>query len=213
MRRLLFRIAAVLVAVAGLTLLVLKTARDAEAEPYAVRTAHLRGWTVATDAGRVHLGAVLLLRPPSEMPMLLAEQIFHRRMEGLITPTGFGIPLILRHEFDRALAAVASPEDLADLAAATNVAAAPLTPACLGVRSAGGTERGQFFFLLFDAPAITGFRREVAKLLETRSGGTAFDPDALPPVLLVTSSARSLRSWSPTTGRLADDCIAPVVVE
>ena len=83
------------VAVAVLGYLFATTLSDVSSEPYYVRMAELRQWTIDVDGRRDPNAPVLLLRPPQELPMSLFDQVFQRTMESYTTPALPGIPLVL----------------------------------------------------------------------------------------------------------------------
>jgi hypothetical protein len=214
MRKFLVRAAVVLVLIAGLAYLFIKTAQDVVSEPYSVRQKHLREWTVETRDSQGPLDGVVVLRPPHAMPAMIAQQIFLRRMEGMITPAVHAIPLVLRSEFDGVFATVASLDDLAAVAEEAGLRSAPFVPTCLGARREGSSDAGQIFFILFESPAFDQFRQEIGALLETRGGNRAvYDADSLRPLLVINASGNSLRGWIPTRQNPEEDCVSPVELE
>jgi hypothetical protein len=71
----------------------------------------------------------------------------------------------------------------------------------------------QAYFLLFDLPEFTRFREIVARLLREAGSTGAFDPAALSPVLMVSSSDPRFTAWFPLRADAGADCVAPVIVE
>ena len=214
LRKLLVRTAAVIIIVSSLGFLFVKTAKDAESEAYTIRREHLQNWTIVTNAAREPQSAVLTLRPPPTMPTMISQQIFLRRMEGLITPNIHGIPLLLRSEFDKAFAAIASVSELVTIAENIWLTSEPLIPHCLGARTTGTTRTNQIFFVLFESQAFNRFRKEIGTLLETRSGRlNAYHATTLHPALVITASGNSLQDWSPTQPNPKQDCLAPLRIE
>ena len=214
LRKFLVRTAAVIIIVSSVGFLFVKTARDAESEAYTIPREHLQNWTVVTNAAREPQSAILILRPPPTMPTMISQQIFLRRMEGLITPNMHGIPLLLRSEFDKAFAAIASVSELATIAENIGLASEPLIPHCLGARHTGTTRANQIFFVLFESQTFNRFRKEIGTLLETRGGQlNAYHATTLHPALVITASGNSLRDWSPTQQNPREDCLAPLKVE
>ena len=63
----------------------------------------------------------------------------------------------------------------------------------------GGTR--QVFFILFDAPAISQFRKQIG-----------LDPAALSPVLFVAGVGTDFNAWLPQQVNAESDCLAPVEV-
>jgi hypothetical protein len=190
------------------------TLRDVAAEPYAVEAGNLRRWTVAVNHRPTPDGALLLLRPPTALPMGLFDQVFQRTMESFATPADPGIPLVLQHEFDRSLADAISSEELASLAREVGLENAALEPLCMAVhRTTGGREQ-RLFFVLFALPEFTQFRSAVAELARTRGGGDVpFDPDAAIPALFVASSDVGYLRYIPPRAELEGNCESPVIVE
>jgi hypothetical protein len=214
MRKFLVRAAVVLVLVAGLAYLFMKTAQNVVSEPYTVRQEHLREWTIETNDSQNPLDGVVVLRPPHAMPAMVAQQVFLRRMESMITPNVHGIPLVLRSEFDGVFAAVASLDDLAAVAEEAGLRSDPFVATCLGARRAGSSDTGQIFFILFESPAFDQFRQGIGALLETRGGNRdVYDAAALRPLLVITASGRTLQGWIPTRQKPEEDCVAPVEFE
>jgi hypothetical protein len=214
MRKFLVRAAVVLVLIAGLAYLFMKTAQDVVSEPYSVRQEHLREWTIEIRDSQDPLDGVVVLRPPHAMPAMVAQQIFLRRMEGMITPTVHAIPLVLRREFDGVFDAVASLDDLAAVAEEAGLRSAPFVPTCLGARREGSSDAGQIFFILFESPAFDQFRQGIGALLETRGGNRdVYAADSLRPLLVINASGNTLRGWIPTRQNPEEDCVAPVEFE
>jgi len=206
-----------IVGVAVLTLLgflFASTLRDVAAEPYAVEAGNLRRWTVVVNQRPTPDGALLLLRPPTALPMGLFDQVFQRTMESFATPAAPGIPLVLQHEFDRSLAEALSSEELASLAREVGLENAALEPLCMAIHRTTGGREERLFFVLFALPEFAQFRSAVAELARTRGGGDVpFDPDAATPALFVASSdARYLR-YIPPRAELEGNCESPVIVE
>lgn len=197
----------------GLVFLFFQTVRDAASEPYTVRAELLADWTVTLEGPRDPLGALLSLRPPPELPMLLSQQIFRRHTESMMAPAVRSIPLVLREEFEAALGGVLSPAALAEAAERADVRAG-LEPACMAAqRRAGAREPGRIFFVLFEGPGFVRFREGIAEMLAAREAPAAgYDPAALSPLLVVAASDRSFEAWLP---RRADReaCIAPIAIE
>ena len=214
-RKTLIKLVVGLVLLVGLALLFLKTVREAASEPYTVRREHLRSWTVAIAGIENPQGASLVLQPPSELPMSVFRQVFERTMESLVTPASPGIPLILRSELEGASAGLVSPEELAIVALEAGLATATVEPRCLALRRQGGPGRNrQIFFLLVDVPGFDRFRREVARLLHTRTDGrTAFEPTGLSPILVVAASDADFHAWSLASADPEGECAAPVALE
>ena len=147
--------------------------------------------------------------------MSLFDQVFRRTMESFSTPAEPGIALVLRREFEDALAGTIAREDLAVIARHAGLETATAEPKCVAVyRESGSTAERQLFLLLFDFPEFDRFRAEIARLLDTRSGNAAmFDPLALSPTLLVASSDRAFHRHLSLQLNPENLCVAPVEVE
>jgi hypothetical protein len=195
---------------AGFFYMFLRTAHDVRSEPYTVSAAHLQTWTWATESGARGTSPVLVLRPPQDLGGGLFGQIFQRMMESMKGSTGAGVPIVLRDEYEFALAGRYTPEALLDAARAAGLDQGPFTPVCVATRrvSQPGLTR-QLYFVLFDAPAIVAFRQRIAEGLEAMPG--VFEPAALSPVLLIGASDADFDTWLPLRAT-SDDCVAPVTV-
>ena len=147
--------------------------------------------------------------------MSLFDQVFQRTMESLSTPTEPGIALVLRREFEGALAGTIALEDLAALVQDTSLETATVEPRCVAVhRESGSRQPRQVFLLLFDFPEFDRFRAEIARLLDTRGANAVmFDPRALSPTLLVASSDRAFHRHLSLQLDPENLCVAPVEVE
>jgi hypothetical protein len=129
------------------------------------------------------------------------------------------MPLILRSEFDEALAGVLAPDAVMGAARAAGLESAMLEPRCMARRrvSEPGSTRS-VYFVVFDAPAFGLFREAVSESLRVAGGqASAFDPAALSPVLIVAGTDENFARWLPLTA-MRDagphpDCIAPIDVQ
>ena len=195
--------------------LFMTTLRDVAAEPYTVRRDQLSGWRVEFAKSRDPDAPLLVLRPLITLPMSLFDQVFQRTMESFSTPAEPGIALVLKREFEGALAGTIAREDLAAIARDAGLENATAEPICVAVyRESGSTAPRQLFLLLFDFPAFDRFRAEIARLLDTRGGNAAmFDPLALSPTLLVASSDRVLHRHLSLQLNPENLCVAPVELE
>jgi hypothetical protein len=205
-----------LVAVAGLGVLFVRSARNVQAEPYEVSRDRLAKWTLAIDPGSSASGILLALRPQPELASALFNQAFRRSGESLSGPVPAQMPLVLQTEFDRAAAAALTPDALLAAARAAGLESATFVPRCMAQRrvSQPGVTR-QVFFLRFDWPAFEEFRRDVARRLRDAGGqGSAFDPAALSPILVVAATDSAFSSWLPLKADAAnDDCLAPITMK
>ena len=201
-----------LAALVGLALLFAATLRDVASEPYVVQQDDLQRWTVGLSTRADPDGPLLSLRPPAGLPLALFDQVFQRTMASFSSPADPGIPLILRREFETALAGAVVPEELVTLARDAGLETTRLEPACMAVhRTAEGREQ-QLFFVLFEPSQFARFRAEVSELLASRGGDVSrFSPDAVTPALLVASSEGAQIRQIPSRADLEADCEAPVV--
>jgi len=202
------------VVIAGFGVLFVRSIRDTQSAPYAADLARLRNWTVAIAPATMPTDPMLVLRPPPELVGALFRQIFSRTMESLNVPGVPGMPLVLRGEFDRALAAHMTPESVADAARQAGLEQMTLQPRCVGLRrvSAPGVTR-QLYFILFDAPAFERFRQQIAaSQAPGQAAGAGFDPAALSPVLLIAEAAPAPGGWLPLRSDPDADCLAPLTV-
>jgi hypothetical protein len=210
----LLKVMIALVAVAVLAVLFVRSAQSARAEPFTIAREHLAGWTLtlATDADP--LGSSLSIMPKAELMPPLARDLFARMGESLHYPPA-AMPVVLRSEFQRAIAGVLRPEALLDAAREAGLESATFQPHCMARRriSAPGVVRG-VYFLLFDLPQFTDFREQVAQRL--RAAGrdeSLFDPMALSPVLIAADLDGRFSGWLPLHADPEVDCFAPVVVQ
>ncbi len=192
----------VVLLLAGVGILFVRTARDSRSEPYDVESRWLTGWTLGIDASP-DTEALVSLRPPVELPMNLFRQLFSRQMESLSTPIEAGIPLVLRREVPADFKA----EAVVRLARQAGFEQARLAPRCVGYRRISnlGVVR-QLYFLAFDLPGYQRFRAQVAPI-----AGPGFEPDGLSPVLLMAAQP-DFTGWQPIVVDAARDCVAGVTV-
>ena len=204
-----------LAALGALAVLFLRSAQSAREAPFLVERGNLAPWTLVLDPERDALGAWLALRPPERLAGPLGRQIFTRGGESVNYPNPPSLPLVLRSEFDRALAGTLTPEDAVNIARTAGLESAAFEPRCMARRriSEPGATRG-VYFILFDAPAFDQFRQQVSEALR-RAGGdaTLFDPTALSPVLIVAGIDENFRRWLPLRANPDVDCLAPIEVQ
>ena len=200
-------------AILGLGYLFVRSALNVQSAPYTVAASGLAPWTLAQASPSTPSGALLVLRPPEAMAGDLFKQIFSRMSESLTGPAQAEMPLLLRGEFDRALAGGVTPDALLAVARESGLDAAAPSPRCLVTRriSAPGTTR-QVYAALFDLPAFSEFRQRVQQRWPS-SGGDAFDPAALSPAVLVATTDGDFESWYPIRVQQESDCLAPITVQ
>lgn len=193
----------VVVVLAGVGWLFVRSVTDVRSEPYEIPQAHLTGWTLASAPADDVEGAAIVLRAPVELTMDLFRQLFRRQMESLSTPPAPGIVLALRSE----LAPAATPGLVLTLARESGLERATVTPRCVGYRrvSATGVTR-QLYFIWFALAEFDTFRARLKPL-----AGAGYTPAALSPVML-TAAEPSVAGWHPIVVDDAKDCVAPVTV-
>jgi hypothetical protein len=200
----------ILVALVGFGYAFMNSLRGTRETPYTIDPRHLQQWTFVIEPGNAPTSVLLLLRPPRELAATLFRQLFTRHAESFNGPTTPFVPLVLQDEFNRSFAGARTSGDLLELARKSGLEQAPLTPRCMGYRreSAPGVTR-QLYFVMFDAPAYTRFREQLATLAVPGSG---FDPAALSPVMFVAAHDANFGQWLPL--RVTEsDCVAPISVE
>ena len=209
MLKVLLKVVVVLAGVVVLGYLFVQSASDVRAEPYSVPRAHLEGWTLALEAGARPADPMLVLRPGPELVHGLFRQVFSRAMESMNMSTTAAIPLLLRGEYDRALAGRVTPEALLASAREAGLERAALVPRCLGYKrlSEPGSVR-QLYFALFDAPAAVRFREGLVAHVQE---GATFDPAAQSPVLFIAVAGPAFDRWLPMRVSADTDCVAPIV--
>ena len=211
--KLLVKLVVVVAVLAGFLYLFLHTARDVRSEPYATSRQHLEPWTLSIETATRSTSPMLVVRPPQEFAGGLFSQVFQRMMESMKGTTGSGMPLVLRDEYELALASHYTPEALLQAARAAGIESSPLTPVCVAVRriSEPGLTR-QMYFVVFDAPAVVAFRQQLAKELQSAPGFSTFDPAALSPVMIIGASDADFDRWLPIQANGEADCVAPITI-
>jgi hypothetical protein len=203
------KIGIVLLLLAGIAVLFMRSLDDARAEPFTVRGEHLAPWTLATDAAAVDDRAVVALTPPPELPMRLFRQVFTRAGESLSTPLDPGLALVLADELRDVTVPV---DELMSMARTAGLDRASLNPRCMGYRrdSRPGATR-QVYFLVFDMPEFAVFRQALAARAGAL-GSTTFSAAGLSPVMLMAGQP-DVSGWMPIVVDVDKDCQAPVVAE
>jgi hypothetical protein len=212
--KILLKVMIALVAVAVLTVLVVRSARSTDAQPFTIARQHLAGWTLSLAPDADALDSLLSITPNAALMPPLARDLFARMGESLHYPPP-AMPAVLRSEFERAIAGVLTPEALLDAARDAGLESATFQPRCMARRriSAPGVIRG-VYFLLFDLPQFTQFREQVAERLRAASGDASlFDPAALSPVLIAAALDGGFSGWLPLRADPDVDCFAPIVLE
>jgi len=210
----LLKVLAALVALGVIAVLFVRSAQSARAEPFTIARQNLTGWTLTIGSDTDELGSLLSITPKEALMPPLSRELFARMGESLHYPPA-AIPVVLRSEFDRAMAGAITPEALLNAAREAGLESAVFEPRCMARRreSAPGLIRG-VYFLVFDMSSFTRFREQVAQRL--RAAGrdpSLFDPTALSPVLIAAALDGSFSRWLPLRVDPEVDCFAPVVVE
>ena len=210
----LFKVMIALVAVGVLAVLFVRSARNSGAQPFTIEQQDLTGWTLTLAPDVNDLDSLLSLTPKATFLPPLSRQLFARMGESLHYPMA-AMPIVLRREFERAMAGTLTPEALLNAARDAGLEAATLQPRCMARRriSAPGLVQ-EVFFLVFELPAFSQFREQVAQRL--RAAGrdqSLFDPLAVSPVLIAADLDGSFSRWQPLRADPANDCFAPVVVQ
>jgi hypothetical protein len=210
--KLLAKIVVAVAALAVLGVLFVRSVQSTRSEPYTVDRGRLGAWRLAIEPGTTPSAPLLSLRAPPELASALFRQIFARAAESLSGPSVPAIPIILRNEFDRALATFTSPEALLAAAQEAGLEAAAFEPRCMAYRreSAPGITH-QLYFVLFEAPAFSAFRERLGA--QAAAAGAVFDPAALSPVLIIAASDPMFSRWFPLQADPERDCVAPIAID
>lgn len=196
-----------LAVLAALGYLFIRSLETTHAEPYEVRRAHLAKWTLVVEPAGGPDAPLLSARAGLEPVASLFRQLFQRAMESMNTPPHSSIPIVLRGEFDRALARTLTPESLLAAAREAGLESAPHVPRCLAHRriSEPGNTR-QIYFAIVDSPSTVAFRESLAW-----DGQGQFDAAALTPIMFVGASGPDFTHWLPLR---ADEsaCVSPIVI-
>jgi hypothetical protein len=211
--KILIKIAVVLAIVGGFFYLFIRSARSVLSEPYIVGQQHLEGWTLTLETPATPTSPILVARPSQALAGGLYTQIFSRMMESMSGSTGGGVPVILRGEYERAVADLYTPQALLEAARTAGLESAGYTPACVSVQRVsepGGTR--QVHFVIFDAPAFVNFRTQIARELQASPTGGTFDAASLSPVLIVAATDPNFDRWLPISANVDRDCLAPIAI-
>jgi hypothetical protein len=213
------KVALWLVAFSILAVLFVRSARSSREAAFTVERAGLAPWSLVLEPDSDPLGSWLTLTPPPQLAPPLGRQIFSRVGESVHYPNPASMPLILRSEFDRALAGVLTSDAIMELARAAGLESGTFRPRCMARRrvSEPGSTRS-VYFIVFEAPAFDHFRQSVLGLLSDTGGEpSSFDPSALSPGLIVAATNENFSQWLPLRSSAAAtteaDCIAPIEVQ
>jgi hypothetical protein len=180
------------------------TVHSARSTPYTVSAGARRPWRLTIETASRPNDPVLLLEPPSDFPRELFDQVFKREMESMQAPPTLGIPLVLAGELERAGAL--SADTLIAMARTAGLESAAPVPKCMVHRHLPEPDtRQKAYFVLFDMPAFTTFRWNLATRL-----GPNFDAGFLTPALFVAFVQSSMPAWLPLHADPEKDCMAPI---
>lgn len=212
--KILLKVAIALVAVGVFAVLIVRSARSTRAEPFTIERQDLTGWVVSLTPDADQLGSLLSITAPVEFLPPLSRELFARIRDSLHYPPA-AMPVVLRSEFERAMAGALTPEALLTAAREAGLESAMFQPRCMARRRISEPGRVQeVYFLLFDFPLFTQFREQVAQRLRADGrDASPFDPGALSPVLIAADLDGSFSRWLPLRADPEVDCFAPVAVE
>ena len=210
-RTTLIKAAGGLVALGVLGVLFVRSAMSVSAEPYTVARDRLGPWTVALDAAPGESGVLLGLWPPTTLAPPLFSQLFARSGLSLSGPNPVVMPLVLKGEYDRALAGTVAPEALVELARSSGLESIQPKLRCVASRrvSRPGSTR-DMFFVRFEHSSFEGFRQQVAQKASAAGG---FNPQALSPIVIVAATDADFSSWLPLQDDAPEDCLAPIILQ
>ncbi len=189
--------------------LFLRTLQDTIAAPYPVEPGSLSGWTlVLADPGRPSIWAAGL-QPPALFRANLFDQLFDRTMTSMTSPVDDVLPVVLASEVRGGPAAGLSPETIREAADEAGLERARLEPVCMAVKreTFSGRTR-EFFFVVFDVPEVTAFRRRLGEMAGGGAGADALAPLDL--ILPIAGSDAAFAGWWPVVVDREVDCQAPV---
>jgi hypothetical protein len=210
MKRVLVKLVIIAAVLGLLGFAFVRSLRSTRETPYVIEAAHMQKWSFAIDPGNAPTSVLLAIRPPREMASTLFRQLFTRHAESFNGPTIPFVALILQDEFNRSFAGRLTSNELLERARMAGIGDGAFTARCMAYRrdSAPGVTR-QLYFLVFDSPAFTRFRDELAELAAPGSG---YDPTGLTPVMFVAASDANFNQWLPL--RAAEsECVAPMSIE
>ncbi len=199
-----------IVALAVFSVLFIRSVRNTGAAPYTMARSDLAGWTVALAPDAATSGVVLGLWPPNSMPRPLFSQLFSRSGLSLSGPNPVAMPLVLKGEYDRALAGTLTPEALLGMAKESGLESIQPKPVCMATRrvSEPGLTR-ELFFVRFEHAPFALFRQQVA----ARAASPGFDAASVSPVVIVAATDAAFGTWLPLEGDGTRDCLAPITLE
>jgi hypothetical protein len=111
----LFKVMIALVAVGVFAVLFVRSAQSSRAEPFTIARQDLTGWTLTLAPDGDQLDSLLSITPKATLMPPLSRELFARMAETLRYPPA-AMPVVLRSEFQRAMAGALRPEALLDAA-------------------------------------------------------------------------------------------------
>ena len=201
-KSLLIKIGIAVIAAGVFAWLFTRSLEDTRNDAYQVRRAHLRPAALAVESASRPNDPLLVLRPSPDLAAGLFKQIFSRAMESLNSPTTPSIAVVLRAEFDGVVRDQLTSDALLAAAKAAGIESAALSPRCLvhrRISEPGGVR--QVYLIVFDAPAIVQFRRQLG-----------LDAEALSPVMFIAGAGTDFASWLPQRINPDSDCLAPIEI-
>jgi hypothetical protein len=210
----LLKVLIALAAVGVLVVVFVRSAMSTRSQPFTIPKQDLTGWTLTLSPEGDSVGALLSLTPQEKLLPPISRDLFARMGETLHYPQA-AMAIVLRTEFQHAMAGALTPEALLTAARGAGLESVMPRPECMARRrvSAPGVIRG-VFFVVFEMPAFSKFREQIAQQL--RAAGrdpSLFDPTALSPVLIAADLDGTFSSWQPLRADPPTDCLAPVVVQ
>ena len=129
----LFKVMIALVAVGVLAVLFVRSAQSTRAQPFTIARQDLTGWTLTLAPDGDPLGSLLSLTPKATLLPPLSRDLF-AEWENRCTIRQQPCPLVLRTEFQRAMAGALTPEALLNAARDAGLESAMLQPRCMARR-------------------------------------------------------------------------------
>src|SRR5687768_13192116 len=123
----LLKITIALVAVGVLGVMFVRSARNTGSQAFTIARPHLSGWTLTLAPDADPLGALLSTTPNVELMRSLQRDLFARMGETLHYPPP-AMPLVLRSEFQHAMAGALPPDALLAAAREAGLESATFQP-------------------------------------------------------------------------------------
>src|SRR5688572_17540592 len=126
----------VMIAIAGvgvLAVLFVRSAQSSRAEPFTIVRDDLTGWTLSLAPPVDPLDSLLSIVPKAALLPPLSRELFTRIGESLYYPPA-AMPIVLRTEFQRAMAGALTPEALLAAARDAGLESVIVQPHCMARR-------------------------------------------------------------------------------